>query len=280
LSVEPIREAVVLAAGKGGRIREQESDLPKPLHEVAGVPLLKRTILTLGRAGVRKVHVVIGFLGAQIRAAVEADPAYQRAGVEVAFIENADYEQANGVSVLKAKAHVSGPFLLSMADHVYDVGLAQKAAGADMAAADLWLCVDRRVAEVYDIDDATKVRTAGGRIVEIGKTLGEYDAIDCGVFAVGPALFGALEKVLTEKGDCSLSDGVRALAAAGRARVLDVGAAFWQDVDTPGARQRAERELIRSLRKRVDGPVARIINRRVSLAITSLLVRTRVTPTR
>jgi phosphatidylglycerophosphate synthase len=60
--------------------------------------------------------------------------------------------------------------------------------------------------------------------------------------------------------------------------VADVGAAFWQDVDTPGARERAERELIRRLRKPVDGIVSRTINRRVSLAITSRLIHTNVTP--
>jgi 1L-myo-inositol 1-phosphate cytidylyltransferase / CDP-L-myo-inositol myo-inositolphosphotransferase len=278
LKPSPIREAVILAAGKGGRIRERADDLPKPLHEVAGVPLIKRTIMTLARAGITRVHVIIGFMGGAIRSAVEADSAYARAGVEVRFIENPDYERSNGVSVLKARGQVTGPFVLSMSDHVYDESIARRAAGADLAKADLYLCVDRRVGEVYDLEDATKVRTADDRIVDIGKALKDYDCIDCGVFAVSPALFDALERVQQEKGDCSLSEGVRALATNGAARVLDVGQAFWQDVDTPPARRRAEKELIASLRKRVDGPVSRLINRRVSLAITSRLVGTRVTP--
>jgi CDP-L-myo-inositol myo-inositolphosphotransferase len=273
-----MREAVILAAGRGGRIREQADDLPKPLHQVAGVPLIKRTILTLARAGIQKVHVIIGFMGDVIRSAVEGDPAYARAGVTINFIDNPDYDKANGVSLLKAKPHVSGPFLLTMSDHVYEDAIARAAVNADMNDADLWLCVDRNISDVYDIDDATKVRTEDGRIVQIGKELDAYDAIDCGVFAISPKLFDTLEEVLQAKGDTSLSDGVRTLAAGGRARVVDVGAAFWQDVDTPGARERAERELIRRLRKPVDGLVSRTINRRVSLAITSRLIRTNVTP--
>ncbi len=274
----PIREAVVLAAGRGGRIREQEDDLPKPLHEVAGVPLLKRTILTLARAGVTRVHVVVGFMGDVIRRVIEADEAYGRAGLEVHFIENPDYDKANGVSVLKARPHVRGPFLLSMADHVYEDAVPRLAVEADLTHADLFLCIDRRKHEVYDLPDATKVMTEDGRIVDIGKALTDYDAVDCGVFAVSPALFDALDKVLAERGDCGLSDGVRALAAAGRARVIDVGRAFWQDVDTPGARRRAEKMLLRGLRKRVDGPISRAINRPISLAVTSLLLRTGITP--
>lgn len=273
-----IRKAVVLAAGQGLRIRTSEIDLPKPLHVVAGLTLLKRTILTLARAGVTSVHVVIGFMGDQIRRAIEGDPAYASAGVTVELIDNPDFAKSNGVSVLQVAGHVDGPFLLSMSDHVYDPSIAAAAAGADMDAADLYLCVDRRIDEVYDIDDATKVKTSEGKIVDIGKTIPDYDCIDCGVFAVGPALLDALRAVHAERGDCSLSDGVRRLAEVGRARVIDVGTAFWQDVDTEGARLRAEDQLIARLRKPTDGPVARIVNRRISLSLTRLLLRTSITP--
>jgi CDP-L-myo-inositol myo-inositolphosphotransferase len=273
-----IDQAVILAAGKGTRIRAGEDDLPKPLHRVAGLPLLKRTLLTLARAGVRRAHVVVGYQAQLLRDAVAGDPAYARAGLSVELVDNPDYERANGVSVLAAKGHVRGPFLLSMSDHVYDPAVAALAASADTVAADLTLCVDPRLDEIYDMDDATKVRSADGRIVDIGKTIADYDCVDTGVFAVTPALFEALEAVRAEKGDCSLSDGVKRLAAAGRARVLPVGDAFWQDVDTPGARERAERELFRKLRKDVDGPVGRYLNRPISLAITRRLIDTDVTP--
>ena len=43
--------AVVLAAGRGTRLRDSDGALPKPLQPVAGVSLIKRTILTLRRAG-------------------------------------------------------------------------------------------------------------------------------------------------------------------------------------------------------------------------------------
>ena len=235
-----IRQAVILAAGLGQRIRADRNDLPKPLQPVAGMSLLKRTALTLAAAQVSDVHVVVGFLADRIRRAIDGDPDLARAGVAVHFVDNPDYQLANGVSVLAVRDRVTGPFLLSMSDHVYDAHLPRLAAGCDMDAADLWLCVDRRIAEVYDIDDATKVRTDGDRIVAIGKQLDAYDAIDCGVFAVGPALLDCLAEARTARGDCSLSDGVQALARAGRARVADIGQAFWQDVDTPGARTRAE----------------------------------------
>jgi 1L-myo-inositol 1-phosphate cytidylyltransferase len=237
-----LRDAVILAAGKGTRIRASETDLPKPLQEVHGVSLLERTLRTLRGAGIERAHVIVGFLADQLRAAVER---FDLDGLAVSFIDNPDYERSNGVSVVAARGHIEGGFVLSMSDHVYDVSVAECAVHADLELADLQLCVDRRITEVYDLPDATKVRTENDRIVDIGKELETYDCIDCGVFAVGPALLDALADVRAQRGDCSLSDGVRLLASRGRARVIDIGDAFWQDVDTPGALDRAERMLVR-----------------------------------
>jgi choline kinase len=240
-----IRQALILAAGTGSRIRNGHADRPKPLHEVGGVPLLKRTILTLAEGGVERVVVVVGFMADAVRASLDGDLDYRRLGVRVDLVDNPEYERSNGVSVLAARPQLTGPFLLTMADHVFEPELPRLATAADMSRTDLWLCVDRRVADVYDIDDATKVRTSGDRIADIGKTIATYDCIDTGVFAVGPALFESLAEVRAQRGDCSLSDGVRRLAERGRAGVIDIGSAFWQDVDTLGARQRAESELVR-----------------------------------
>lgn len=234
--------AVVLAAGLGTRLRATDQ-LPKPLTPVGGRPLLDRTIHTLVRGGVRDVVVVTGFARELVRRVLEEDADLEASGVRLHFVDNPDFQLGNGVSVLAAEGLVSEPFILSMADHVYASALVTRAREADLAAADLHLCVDRRVADVYDIDDATKVRTEGARIVDIGKQLTEYDCIDCGVFAVTPALFAALAEVKASRGDCSLSDGVRLLAERGRAHVVDIGDAFWQDVDTAEALARAEQKI-------------------------------------
>lgn len=246
-----IHRAVVLAAGLGSRLREGGVDLPKPLQVVGGETLLVRTVTTLAGAGIDEVWVVVGFRADEVEAAIRAEaPRWAALGVAVHAVINPAYEQSNGVSVLCARGIVEGPFLLSMSDHVYDVAVARAAVTADMTAGDLWLCVDRRLADIYDPDDATKVRTEDDRIVDIGKTLAVHDCIDCGVFAVNDALLVSLAAEQARRGDCSLSDGVRHLARSGRAKVVDIGAAFWQDVDTPAARDRAEAELARRARAR------------------------------
>lgn len=236
-----IRQAVILAAGKGTRLRAEGEELPKPLHVVGGMPLIKRTILTLGAAGVTKVVVVTGYQAEAVRASL-LDPAYAAAGIEVVPVHNAEFEKANGISVLVGGRALTGPFMLSMADHMYTPAIARLVASQDVATADLFLATDVRTKDILDIDDATKVRSEGGRIVEIGKQLTAFDRIDCGVFAVTPRLLEELAaaRAANPKDDCSLTDGVRRLAEAGRARVADIGDELWQDVDTPADRTHAE----------------------------------------
>ena len=200
------------------------------------MPLIERTIRTLRTAGVERVVVVTGFMADVVTAAV--------ARLDVDVVYNAEFERANGVSVLVGGSVVPGPFVLSMADHIYTPSIAKLVGSQDLAAADLYLATDTRIHDVLDIDDATKVRTADGRIIEIGKTLTDYDRIDCGVFAVTPALLAALDEVRGKEQDCSLTQGVRLLAERGRARVVDIGDGVWQDVDTAADREQAE-SLIR-----------------------------------
>lgn len=242
---QPISTAVILAAGRGVRLRADGVELPKPLREVADRTLLERAITTLAQAGMRRIIVVVGYLGELIREAVRANPRLAALGVSIEFAKSLDESKAHGASVLAVEGLVDGPFLLVMCDHVYDVGLAVAAAAADMSVANLWLCVDRRLDAIYDMDDATKVKTDAGHIVAINKQLDAFDAIDCGVFAVDLPLLTALRKLWDSTGDASLSDGVLLLAEQKQARTLDIGTAFWQDVDTPGALERAERILTR-----------------------------------
>ena len=224
------RAGIVLAAGFGSRLREHDDDAIKPLTLVAGEPLLHRAIRGLALAGCDRAVVVLGYRSEDLQAAVAGwDP-----GLPVHTVVNPRYDLANGVSVLAAGPHVGDEFVVTMADHVLSEGLLALAGAHTPVPGGATLLVDRRIDEVFDLDDATKVRTdADGRIVEIGKTLAQYDAVDTGVFVCTRGLLDALKAVLHARGDATLSQGVARLASAGLMHTLDVGECFWQDVDTP-----------------------------------------------
>jgi 1L-myo-inositol 1-phosphate cytidylyltransferase len=224
------RAGIVLAAGFGSRLRENDDDAIKPLTLVDGEPLLHRAIRGLASAGCDRAVVVVGYRSEDLQAAIAGwDP-----GLPVQTVVNDRYDLANGVSVLAAAPHVGEAFVVTMADHVLSEGLLALAGAHTPVPGGATLLVDRRIAEVFDLDDATKVRTGpDGRIIEIGKTLAQYDAIDTGVFVCSRGLLDALQAVLDAHGDATLSQGVARLAASGLMHTLDVGSSFWQDVDTP-----------------------------------------------
>jgi choline kinase len=230
---------VILAAGRGSRLAGEES-LPKPLARVGGQPIVWRVLESFARIGVGEAIVVLGFRGDEVRRGIESG----EPGLTVRFVDNPRWRLANGLSVLAARDAVAGrSFFLSMADHVFEPALLQSLARAAIPREGLILAVDRKLDQIFDMDDATKVRTADERIAEIGKQLTRFDAVDTGLFACSPGLFSALERAAAgnAEGDCSLSDGVTALAESGLAAVHDIGDVTWQDVDTPASRAHAEK---------------------------------------
>jgi len=56
-----IDKAVLLAAGRGTRMRELTADLPKPMIEVRGKPVLQHIVEGLRDAGVRNFLVIVGY---------------------------------------------------------------------------------------------------------------------------------------------------------------------------------------------------------------------------
>ena len=225
-----IQTAVILAAGRGSRLAPsgQSQTYSKPLISVAGTTLLERTIASCRTAGARRILVVTGFRADRVAERAEA---VSRGDVEVVF--NADWERSNGLSLLACRRFVSGPFALMMSDHLFDPSILADLMSLELPAGSVTLAVDRKIDSVFDLDDATKVWIESGRITEISKGLEHYNAVDCGLFACTPAIFDALAAVADARGDCSLSDGMAAIAERGRFLPFDIGGRWWQDVDTP-----------------------------------------------
>ena len=231
--------ALILAAGNGSRIAARSGEGPKPLVCLNGKPLLEHVMSSAREAGIERFVVVVGYRGQAIKEWYENHPL---PGVQVTWIENPDFRKDNGISVLCAKKVIHENFLLLMADHIFEAETARSLLRQPLGKDEVILGVDRNVGAIFDLDDATKVRLEQGRIVEIGKLLRTYNALDTGMFLCSPALFGWLENAAVN-GNCSLSDGLRLMAADGKFGGFDIGDAHWQDVDTPAALDYAQQIL-------------------------------------
>ncbi|HXO34772.1 MAG TPA: NTP transferase domain-containing protein [Candidatus Acidoferrales bacterium] len=231
-----VDQCLILAAGNGSRIASRSGGVPKPLVPLCGVPLLEHVILSSQQAGISRFVIVVGYRADLIRRWFAAR---SLGGISVTWIENLDYHRANGVSALAAKEELHDPFLLLMSDHLFEPKTATALLHQPLSHDEVILAVDYKIDRVFDLDDATKVQCNGDDIVDIGKDLACYNALDTGMFLCSPALFHRLESAKRD-GNCSLSDGMRQLGREQKLRAFDIGDAHWQDVDTPEALAYAE----------------------------------------
>jgi len=63
---EPIRQAVILAGGRGTRLGALTDRLPKGLIRVAGRPFLEHLLLYLEKQGISRILLCVGYLGEMI----------------------------------------------------------------------------------------------------------------------------------------------------------------------------------------------------------------------
>jgi MurNAc alpha-1-phosphate uridylyltransferase len=89
-------KAMILAAGRGERMRPLTDAMPKPLLPAAGTPIIVRTIEALARAGFSQLVINVSHLGEQIEAALEDG---RRWDVSIRYSREAEpLETAGGIA--------------------------------------------------------------------------------------------------------------------------------------------------------------------------------------
>ena len=269
-------KCLIIAAGAGSRLGQNGSC--KPLTPILGVPLIERIIRSALEGGADDFYVVTGYQSRRIHDFLSRLSG--QLGVRITPIVNQDWRKDNGLSVLKAQKYLRGPFLLLMADHLFDPTIAHELMKHPLDDGEIILCVDGNTENpLVDMEDVTRVKTEGTRLRCIGKGLTDFNGFDTGIFLCTPSLFGVLERCRQEYGDTTLTGAVRLLAGEDRVKAVDVRGCFVIDVDDPAAFKRAESVLLAQLRdKPSDGPVSRYFNRPLSVRMSRRLVNYSVTP--
>ena len=87
--------AIVLAAGRGERMRPLTDEMPKPMVRVDGRRIIDTLLAALAAAGIPEIYVVRGYLGEKLDALKEEYPTLH-------FIDNPHWHEANNISSLLA----------------------------------------------------------------------------------------------------------------------------------------------------------------------------------
>ncbi len=106
-------QCVILAAGKGTRLRPLTDSTPKPLIKVAGKPLLDHIVSSLPEE-VDEIIIVIGYLGEQIKQHCGEN----YFGRKVSYIEQTE-QKGTGHALWLCKDQINGRFLYLFADDIH-----------------------------------------------------------------------------------------------------------------------------------------------------------------
>ncbi len=272
----PLMKCLIIAAGKGSRLRQRGDS--KPLIPLLGVPLIERVIRSAIEAGIDDFHVVTGYHGERVRDFLDCLSSNLK--ISITHIINEDWEKENGLSVLKAREYLHEPFLLIMADHLFDPAIALKLMSLSLDDGEIALAVDGDIQNpLVNMEDVTRVKTNGERICNIGKGIADFNGFDTGIFLCSPAIFRALDLSAKKHNDTTLSGAGRILATESRFKTVKINGLLWIDVDDPASFTQAENALLSNLRNKPnDGFVSRYFNRPLSLKISRHLVNLPITP--
>lgn len=227
-----ISQAVILAGGKGVKMRPLTYEVPKPLIPVSGKPALVYAIEMLRDAGIRDIIIAIGHLGNKIKEEIGNGKKY---GVNINYSEETT-PLGNAGALRHAFSFLQKkPFVVMNGDVLTGINLSELVAFHDE---------DRYVATMsLSTEPNTKgygvALLRGEKIVGFMKQDGKQTTqlVNAGVYVMNPGILGYIPKT----GPASLEDVFVKLADEGKL----AGYTFegpWYEVSTPENYERAIKE--------------------------------------
>ena len=229
---ETVTRAVILAAGRGSRMRELTQDKPKPMLQVCGKPILSYIVNGLRGAGIGKILVVVGYRKEVVQAHFRDGSAF---GVEITYAEQVAQDGTGKVVELAKPFCGSEPFILSYGDILVDpscyIPLTQP------GDAELMLTV--RHTDDVSKGGAVYLNNAFG-VVDPREKQSPDQASTCwynaGIYTFKATVFAYLARLQkSPRGEYELTDAIRAIAQDGKkVKAVEIKG-YWADVRDPEA---------------------------------------------
>lgn len=235
-----MKQAMILAAGRGSRLAPLTDTVPKPLLPVGDDLPLLRHLRRLAAAGVTQVAINLHHLGGQIRAAVGDGG---RFGVAVRYSpEEQLLGSAGGIRMAIERGLLTAPFILLNGDVVCDYDLSQLASPPPRGCR-LLLVPPPPAKTRGDFSIGGSSDNSGDNLLPPAEDAFTY----AGMGSYDPALFSALAAGQAHDMLPLLQQAI----AAGTARA-EVYRGRWHDIGTPNSLAQARRDCGEEGRKRKE----------------------------
>jgi UDP-N-acetylglucosamine diphosphorylase / glucose-1-phosphate thymidylyltransferase / UDP-N-acetylgalactosamine diphosphorylase / glucosamine-1-phosphate N-acetyltransferase / galactosamine-1-phosphate N-acetyltransferase len=226
-----IDRAVILAAGRGTRMRELTNDVPKPMIDVRGKPVLQHIIEGLRDAGIRDLLIVVGYHADAVRNFFDDG---SRHNVAIQYATQRVQDGTGRVVDLARDFVGDGPFILSYGDILISPENYE------------------RVVNLPDVCEAIITVTRGEDVRKGGAVLvnEQMELVDlrekpkpgeptspwynAGLYAFRPSIFEFIASLTpSPRGEYELTDAIRDLAHSGKkVKALEI-TGEWADVRDP-----------------------------------------------
>lgn len=155
-----MRQIVILAGGRGTRLRSRLGDLPKPLVDVGGIPLLERQLVLARSYDVSHAVLLVSYGAGQIR---EFCASRRNFGLHLELVEDGEPRGTAGAT-LAAFDHLADEMIILYGDAMLDVDLSRflaAHAAEPEAAATLFLHPNDHPqdSDLVELDDAGLIKT-------------------------------------------------------------------------------------------------------------------------
>jgi NDP-sugar pyrophosphorylase family protein len=216
-----IKKAVILAAGKGTRMKDLTADMPKPMLRVNGVPVLERIVKNLSAAGIRDLLIITGY---------KADVVEEHFGDGRAFDSAIRYarqetQDGTGKVVELGRAFVgSDPFLLVYGDILVEPGTYERMVEEFQSRKGCAGIISVNLGEdvtkggVLIFDDTFRLKEliekpSAEQLQQLKRTPGFKPWYNAGLYAFTAELFGHIARLKKSvRGEYELTDAIRTLA--------------------------------------------------------------------
>ncbi|MFQ5672693.1 MAG: CDP-alcohol phosphatidyltransferase family protein [Nitrospinales bacterium] len=247
------------------------------LAPLLGLPVLERIIRTTLEAGADEFYVSVDNPNGPVRGFL--DGLSRRLDVPITLVTHEDGAKNASPAVTIGK-RFQKPFLLLRPDRIFDSAIARKLMQVSLRDGEAALAVDARIDDPAGAHPDDLLKTEDDRVRNIGGGSKDFNGRDTGVWLCTPGAFDALENDAGRQARQTVwSQLAAALCSQQRLQAVDVTGLDWAILDGPGSSRQAENILLARLRDKTnDGPVARRLNRPLSVRITRHLANYRISP--
>lgn len=236
-------QAVILAAGKGTRLKTLTEKIPKVLLPIGDKPLLGHAIYALSKNEINDISLVVNYKEEDIKKYFGDG---SRFNVKISYLHQENPAGGTADAVSYARKRIDGGFTLLNGDLFFNSLIVKQLKESYKGCDGLIACKEVRNPQEFGI-----LEVENDKIVRIHEKVPNppSNLANAGLYILPPDIFNAIDRTpLSKRGECELTDSIQILIDEGSIFKPVVIEGFWIDIGRISDYEKAK-EIYRNWKK-------------------------------